>query len=96
MEIRHNGAAQRAFRTMLDHYFRTSRWDHDLMAAWYRAEDDEVALEEWQQDAAHEAAMAEMVELSDAERDRLPDVPLAWTPVREIPEALDVYWNRGA
>lgn len=73
--IRHtHGAAQRAFRLMLEHYLDTGRWDATLMADWRAAEDDEDALEEWQLDAIHEATMADLDDLAAAE---LPDVPLA-------------------
>ncbi len=75
-----NTAAQRAFRRMLEHHERTGEWSPALMRDWHAADALHLAvldLPEWLLDANHDAVMAEMDELADAEDDRLPDIPLA-------------------
>ena len=80
MDIRHavNDAAQRAFRRMLEHHERTGEWSPALIRDWHAADALCLAVSdvpEWVLDANHDAVMAEMDELADAEG--LPDVPLA-------------------
>lgn len=76
-DIRHDAdaAAREAFRRMLAHHLRTGEWNQALIAEWSEAEALVDAVPEWMLDANHDALMAAMDELADAEG--LPDVPLA-------------------